>query len=40
MSPAAPLGQLREWIVQRLDPLEDRDPVDGAPTASITKGRR
>ena len=29
MSPAAPLGQLREWIVQRLDPLEDRDPVDG-----------
>ncbi|MDX5331729.1 MAG: CoA pyrophosphatase [Caulobacteraceae bacterium] len=29
MSPTSPLGDLREWITQRLDPLEDRDPVDG-----------
>ena len=29
MSPSSPAGALREWITQRLDPLEDHDPVDG-----------
>lgn len=29
MSPNAPFGALREWITQRLDPLEDREPSEG-----------
>lgn len=29
MSPGSSPGALREWITQRLDPLEDRDPVEG-----------
>jgi len=29
VSPSSPVGALREWITQRLDPLEDHDPVDG-----------
>ncbi|MDP3299745.1 MAG: CoA pyrophosphatase, partial [Phenylobacterium sp.] len=29
MSPNAPFGALREWITQRLDPLEDREPAEG-----------
>ncbi len=29
MSPASPAGALREWITQRLDPLEDREPAEG-----------
>ncbi|WP_293319278.1 CoA pyrophosphatase [Phenylobacterium sp.] len=29
MSPNAPTAALREWITQRLDPLEDREPDQG-----------
>jgi len=29
VSPNAPMTALREWITQRLDPLEDREPADG-----------
>ena len=29
MSPTSPVGALREWITQRLDPLEDRAPAEG-----------
>lgn len=29
MSPNAPMAALREWITQRLDPLEDREPDQG-----------
>lgn len=29
MSPTSPVGALRDWITQRLDPLEDRAPAEG-----------
>lgn len=29
MSPNSPMAVLREWITQRLDPLEDREPDQG-----------